>query len=391
MTEETKYSDTSSLRSLRILQMGSTAYRGGVSTAITTLCKALHKEGHEVMLVSDGGDLDELRAHGIQCMVTDFFPKFGSIIRGSLAVNQSIRQFRPDVIHVHGRAPALLSYLSGRIPDWFTLHNTHFTDKVGLIDIGVLRRLLSPMGRHFFVLDEKAMTYMYQSMGVNPSKVEVIINGVDCNRYCEPSPEARKQSRARFDIEDNQTFVLFVGRLHPSKQPEAVIAAAKALHDAGRNDVRFAIIGEGELEEKVHHDIEVAGIQNICKLYSWMDPLEAYFAADLLVMPSLYEGFGLVALEALATGLPVLRSRTGGSEKMIIEGQTGFCCETDIKGFIEQLMRILSNPEQLLPMRSHARELVQKQLSSEAQAKMLIQHYRAKLGRKSLIKQQVYS
>ena len=44
--------------SLRILQMGSTAYRGGVTTAIMTLCSALQQEGHEVMLVSDGGDLD---------------------------------------------------------------------------------------------------------------------------------------------------------------------------------------------------------------------------------------------------------------------------------------------------------------------------------------------
>ena len=365
--------------SLRILQMGSTAYRGGVTTAIMTLCSALQQEGHEVMLVSDGGDLDSLRTQGIQCKVTDFSKKFGSLLSGTLAVKNAIRQFRPDVIHVHGRAPALLCYLGGRIPDWFTLHNTHFTDRVGFMDVGMIRRLLSPMGKRFFVLDEKARIYLMKSMGISPSKIEVIINGVDCDRYREPTAGERQQARTRFETEANQTLVLFVGRLHPSKQPGAVVAAAKAALDAGRSDLRFVLVGEGELEKDVRHDIDVAGVKDICTLYGWMDPLEAYFAADLLVMPSLYEGFGLVAVEAMATGLPVLRSRTGGSEKMIIEGKTGFCCDTDIPGFIDVLMRVLTNPEQLAPMRVYARELVQTQLSSQAQAKMLVKHYCAHL------------
>ena len=361
---------------LRILQMGSTAYRGGVSTAIKTLCRSLHNDGHEVMLVCDGGDIDELRSEGILCVVTDFFPKFLSVINGMLAVNKAIREFSPDVIHVHGRAPALLSYLSGRIPDWFTLHNTHLTEQVISIDTGIIRRLLSPMGKHFFVLDEKARTYLEKSMGVNQSKVKIIFNGVDCDRYREPTSEERQYARVKFHIEEGQTFLLFIGRLHPSKQPEAVVAAAKAVRDAGQHNIRFAIIGEGELEQQVRHEIEIAGIQDICKMYNWMDPLDAYFAADLLIMPSLYEGFPMVALEALATGLPVLRSRTGGSEKMIIEGKTGFCCGTDIPGFIDVLRRILTDTEQLLPMRHFARELAQTQLSSQAQARMLVQHYR---------------
>lgn len=361
---------------LRILQMGPTAYRGGVTTAIKTLCKALHQEGHEVMLVSNGGDLDELRAQGIECVITDFSLRPISLIRSTLAVQRAIRQFCPDIIHVHGRGPSLYSYLSGHSPDWFTLHNTKFTERVGFTDIGVLRRFLSPTGRRFFVLDERAREYLHQVMGVPPSKVEVIINGVDCERYREPTPEERQQARDQFEVEVDQTLVLFVGRLHPSKQPEAVVAAAKAARDAGRNDLRFAIVGSGELEEQVRHSIALSGTQDICKMYGWMEPLEAYFAADLLVMPSLYEGFPLVAVEALATGLPVLRSRTGGAKKMIIEGKTGFCCDTDIPGFVDVLMRVLAHPEQLHPMRTHARATALKHLSSQAQAKMLVRHYR---------------
>lgn len=374
--------ETSNNRPLRILIMGSTAYRGGVTTAITTLCTALHQEGHEVMLISDGGNLDTLLADGVHCVVTDFFPRIFSVLRGTLAVKKAIRQFRPDIIHVNGRAPALLCYLSGRIPDWFTLHNTHFTGQIGAMDVGLLRRTLSPTGRRFFVLDEIAKTYLYQTMGINPSKIEVISNGVDCDHYRQPTQDERQKARDQFKISDNQTFVLLIGRLHPSKQPLALIAAAKAARASGLNTIRFAIVGDGELEEQVRREIDIAGVQDICKLYGWMDPIEAYFAADLLVMPSLYEGFGLVALEALATGLPVLRSRTGGAEKMIVEGKNGFCCGTDINDFVNILMPILKNPDQLIPMRTYARAFVVEHLSSKAQAKMLLQHYRAHMSEK---------
>lgn len=369
-------------RPLRILQLGSTAYRGGVTTAVLTLCTALHQQGQQVMLICDGGDLDHLSNLGIDCHVTDFAQRPLSILRSAWFVHRAIRQFRPDVIHVHGRSPALLCHLAGRIPDWFTLHNTHFTERVGAMDFGILRRLLSPTGRRFFVLDEQARTYLHRTLGVSPTHVEVIFNGVDCDRYHEPTAAERQHAREHFGIQDDQTLVLFVGRLHPSKQPEAVVEAAKVLRAHGRTDVQFAIVGEGELEQQVHDAIEAAGGQTVCKQYGWMDPLEAYFAGDLLVMPSLYEGFGMVAVEAMATGLPVLRSRTGGADRMIVEGKTGFCCDIEAHAFIESLERILQQPEHLQAMHTTARNWIVDHLSAQAQARTILGHYRAHLRRR---------
>jgi len=107
-----------------------------------------------------------------------------------------------------------------------------------------------------------------------------------------------------------------------------------------------------------------------------MDPLEAYFAADLLVMPSLHEGFGLVAVEAMATGCPVLRSRTGGSDRMIVEGRTGFCCGTDVESFILAGQQVLAEPRKLAAMRTDVREWVASRLSLRAQARTVVDHYR---------------
>jgi len=369
-------------RSLRILQMGSTAYRGGVATAITTLCKTLHQQDHDVWLVCDGGDINPLRAQGIPCTVTDFAQRPGAIARGAWDVHRVMREFRPDVVHVHGRAPALRSYLAGRIPDWFTLHNTQFTERVGMMDIGVLRRWLSPKGRRFFVLNDEARAYLQRSMGVSPSKVEIVFNGVDCDRYHAPTAAERHQARAQFGLKRDQTAVLFVGRMHPSKQPLAVVEAAKAMRQAGRDDVQFILVGEGELTDAVQQAIAGLGLEATCKVYGWMDPRQAYYASDLLVMPSLYEGFPMAAIEALATGLPVLRSRTGGAAETIVEGKTGFCCGTTVSEFVDCLMRVLAQPQHLIPMRATARQWAEQRLSAQAQAKLLIQHYQTHLGRR---------
>jgi len=362
-------------RPLRILQVGPTAYRGGVTTAVLMLAKGLRQEGHEVMLVTDGGDTRELEALGVQCRVTKLSQKPLAIARGIIDTRRALRDFRPDVVHVHGRAPSLRSHLSGRRPDWFTLHSTHLTERVGWMDAGAVRRALSPLARRFFVLDESAREYLQHAMGIENERVEVVFNGVDCDRYRVPTERERRIARAQFGVRDGQTLVLFVGRLHAWKQPQAIVELARRTR-AGHDQLRFAIVGEGELEASVRDAIAAAGVEDICTMHGWMDPLEAYFAADLLVMPSLHEGFGLVAVEAMATGCPVLRSRTGGSDRMIVEGRTGFCCGTDVESFILAGQQVLAEPRKLAAMRTDVREWVASRLSLRAQARTVVDHYR---------------
>jgi glycosyltransferase involved in cell wall biosynthesis len=366
---------------LRILQIGPTAHRGGVTTSILTLTKALRQEGHDVMLVTNGGDLAELARLGVDCRVTSFSQEPLSIVRGTYETARAVRQFRPDIVHVHGRAPSLRSYLSGRTPDWFTLHSTHLTERVGFVDAGLVRRILSPMGRRFFVLDELARQYLQDTMGIDRQRVEIVFNGVDCVRYRVPSRDERSAARARFGVTEGQTLVVFVGRFHACKQPLGIVELAKAARAAGQAQARFAIVGEGELEGELRAAIAGAGLEDVCKLYGWMDPLQAYFAADVLAMPSLHEGFPLVSVEAMATGCPVLRSRTGGAEQTIVEGETGFCCDTEVSSFVEVALRVLSQPARLGAMRLRAREWAATHFSSAAQARMMVGHYRRHLRR----------
>jgi glycosyltransferase involved in cell wall biosynthesis len=109
------------------------------------------------------------------------------------------------------------------------------------------------------------------------------------------------------------------------------------------------------------------------------EPLHAYFAADLVVMPSLFEGYGLVAAEAIASGCPVLRSRTGGSAQMIREGISGFACEIESEKFVERLFQIIQEPEKLGAMRASARDFALAELGATNATRAVTRAYRERM------------
>jgi glycosyltransferase involved in cell wall biosynthesis len=364
---------------LRVLQAGSTAYPGGVANAIKTLCLSLRRLGHEVTLFTDGGDLEELEANGIACHVTHLWQRPKVLLQSSWQLRKILKSLQPEVVHVHGRSTALRCVLAGRSADWFTLHNTHLTHQVAFYDVGLIRKYLSPWGKNFFVLDRLGGEYLRKEFGVHPESIVQIRNGVDCLRFHTPSAEERVNARKRFDVGSGEIFVVFVGRLHPSKQPLAVVDAAARAVKTKQTHLKFALIGDGELRDAVSTAIDQQGVGDICRLYSWMDPLNAYFAADLVVMPSLFEGYPMVAVEAIATGCPVLRSRTGGSAQMIREGVSGFLCEIEAEKFVDRLLQVTQAPEELAAMRASAREFALAELDATVATRAITRAYRERL------------
>jgi glycosyltransferase involved in cell wall biosynthesis len=300
-------------------------------------------------------------------------------VESSWQLRKILKSFQPEVVHVHGRSTALRCVLAGRSADWFTLHNTHLTHQVGFYDVGLIRKYLSPWGKHFFVLDQLGGEYLQREFGVHPESIVQIRNGIDCQRFRVPAADERVNARERFGVAPDETFVLFVGRFHPSKQPLAVVDAAARAAKTQRTHLKFALIGDGELHDAVSAAISQQGMGDICSLYPWMDPLHAYFAADLVVMPSLFEGYGLVAAEAIATGCPVLRPRTGGSAQMIREGVSGFECEIEAEKFVERLFQIIQEPEKLAAMRASAREFALAELDVTNATRAITRAYRERM------------
>lgn len=181
-------------------------------------------------------------------------------------------------------------------------------------------------------LEKKALIDEY---GIDPSKAQVIFPGVNEDRFL---PEGCKHSGRFPEKRENECVLLYVGRIEPIKGFDSLVEAVNLLKQKNSplyRSLKLLVIGGGTLND-LNRSSELKRIRSTIKKNALddkiiflgskkQDQLPAYYsAADALVVPSLYESFGLVVLEALACGTPVLLSRIGQMKTIIEEGKNGF-------------------------------------------------------------------
>lgn len=181
-------------------------------------------------------------------------------------------------------------------------------------------------------------------------KLSIVPPGVDAAQF---SPRPRAESRAAVGLKDGEKMLLFVGRLEPLKAVDSIIRALHAISVVAPQEldgVRLTIVGGevGNPERKrlvalaehlgVDGWIEFVGAKDHTQLPTY------YSAAESLLMPSDYESFGMVALEAMAAGTPVIASNVGGLAYLVREGETGYLVPVrDSLALAERMRDILSD------------------------------------------------
>lgn len=176
---------------------------------------------------------------------------------------------------------------------------------------------------------------------LDKSKVRVIPPGVDTARFY---PIADDESKEFIGIPASDRMILFVGRIEPLKGLETLIKALAALQptDMMAGCPHYLAVIGGEPEASMEEmNAEMARLQNLVKQLKLndlvlflgkrsQDTLPYYYsAAEAVVMPSHYESFGMVALEAMACGTPVIASQVGGLAYLVKDGETGFVVPDD--------------------------------------------------------------
>ena len=165
------------------------------------------------------------------------------------------------------------------------------------------------------------------------NKLVVIPPGVDVSHFY---PIPGDEAKMYVGLKPDDRMVLFVGRIEPLKGVDTLIQAMSCLELKDGHKVHLAIIGGDPSASPQEMSDEMARLQKLCddlclgQLVVFLgkrdqDRLPYYYsAAELLVMPSHYESFGMVALEAMACGTPVIASEVGGLAYLVRDGETGF-------------------------------------------------------------------
>ena len=189
--------------------------------------------------------------------------------------------------------------------------------------------------------------HLLRLYGVPSSRVRVVPPGVDGRRF---RPLPTEPARAALGLAGARV-VLFAGRLRPHKGPEVAIAALGELlaREGGRaDDLVLAIVG-GPRSEASRLG-EIAARAGLSERVRFLPPVphdrmpEVYAAADVVVVPSRSESFGMVALEAQACGVPPVASAVGGLRRVVSDGETGYLVPPgDAAGVAERLAAILED------------------------------------------------
>jgi glycosyltransferase involved in cell wall biosynthesis len=282
------------------------------------------------------------------------------------------------VVHLHWWFPAGIvlapTRVVGRTPVVITSHGT---DLFMLRKLPGLRRLARVVyGRASLVTTvSNALAEELPSVGVNPSKVHVAPMPLDSQAFGgEPPPyEAR-----------DRDHILFVGRLSVQKGAADLLAALAELAPM-RPALRLTIIGDGperELLEERARKLRIAERVTFRGRLDTGDVARAYRAASVLAVPSTVgvagerEGFGLVAVEAMLAGLPVVATSTGGLVDIVRNGDTGILVEpAKHEALAKALARVLSHPVAARAMADRARSDAQHRFAPSAIARQYRELY----------------
>ena len=215
---------------------------------------------------------------------------------------------------------ALLPWIVLRIPYVVSLRGG---DVPGFVpEIDAIHRWIAPLRRAVLrrasAIIANSASLAQLSTAADPFPVGVIPNGVD--------PLAFAPQGAANPAED-EFRILFVGRLHSQKNVGMLIESAAALAAEPGPRVVLEIVGDGPERAALEKLAERAGAAALLRWRGWLDKpavLDCYRRTHAFVNPSLYEGMPNTVLEAMACGVPVVASRIGGNEDLVVEGETGF-------------------------------------------------------------------
>jgi glycosyltransferase involved in cell wall biosynthesis len=231
-----------------------------------------------------------------------------------------LRRQRVDILHTHLFDPSAVGLLAGllaRTPARVvTRHYSDYHTRINRpIHVGV-DRFCTRLAHRVIAVSQHTADHMMTAEKAPPGKVRVVHNGIDFERVRVSSAEAPARIRAELDIVDKKVVVM-AARMHPEKGYEHLLDALPNVHRLVP-DLVVLIAGTGPFESRYRALSSLRGLERGVRFLGFRRDLpDVMAAADLVVLPSLAEAFGLVLAEALYLGVPVVASRVGGIPEVV--------------------------------------------------------------------------
>jgi glycosyltransferase involved in cell wall biosynthesis len=382
---------TATLGHPKVLHIIESLGRGGAEKLLLCLLPQLRSLGVEAEVAVLGREVDledELREAGVTVHVLGL----KSLRRGFAAIPwliELIQREKYDLLHTHlpfanlyGR---IASRLSG-IPATTSYHNTDYEPEA-LVDNPDLARwkqqlhqgldfLTASRSPKVVAVSQFVAASVARRLRFHPTQVTVIYNGILSSAFGVRTSAVRRKCRQVLSLPLEARIVVQVGRFSPQKGHLHTVRAAANLRD--KEDLIWLMVGDGPNRALVESRIRADGLEHAVNLVGSQKDVKTFLlASDIFVFPSLHEGLGIAALEAMAVGLPVVAYRTGPLPEVVEHRKTGLLVdEADDQALSEAIHFLLAHDQEARKMGEEGRSRVRNHFSVEDTASRHADFYR---------------
>jgi len=306
---------------------------GGDGIHVMELALHLQKLGFEVSVLTKTCEVGSAFPFEVKRVG---FKRNDLLGRVSFVVCALFEKRETDIIHAHAAVGGVIGYahkLLYKKPLVVTVH-TIWGDSLSstrVIGIGYLLQLAEKaifrLGFDYYITVTCEIAKNLRRWGLK--RISFIPNGVNTEKFRPPGNKMRLKKKMGFG---DEKILLFVGRLVKQKNVSLLLASFRLFH-AKNPDSKLLIAGSGPKEVELKQEVAQAGLGASVKFLGSVDyeNLPGYYQiADCLVLTSYWEGLPLCALEALATGIPIVATRVGGLPEIIRDGKNGFIAKKNL-------------------------------------------------------------
>ncbi|MBC7128836.1 MAG: glycosyltransferase [Thermoplasmatales archaeon] len=326
--------------------------RDGVVTSLLLFKREIEKMGHEIYIFAPGKENYE--EDGVFYYKSKPFKKYANYRFVSLPsffskrTEKIIKRIKPNIIHSHSPGfmgiHALIASYKMQLPLFFTYH-TFIDDSIYLVIKdknfqNFAKKLLYQWLKYYMkrcscIIAPSNYTARYINEKIIERSIEIIPTGIDIKRF----------SKGKNKKDNEKKIILHVGRIVREKNIDLIIEASPYI--LKKLDTTFLIVGEGPARKEYEEKVIKKGLEKNFVFTGFVDDeklLNYYHLADVFVFPSIYETQGIVALEAMASGLPVVAARAKALPDFITDGENGYLFDPyDAKEFAEKVIKAIDN------------------------------------------------
>jgi glycosyltransferase involved in cell wall biosynthesis len=350
----------------------------GSENHLLTLLPELNKkfDVYVILLIESTNQVDELKAvleeNGITVyrVIIKHHLDFFVILK----IYSLIKKIRPNIAHthlVHADIYGTLSCRIARVPRIISSKHNHDPFRAHPL-FKLVSSFVSRYHDRIIAISESLKEFLYKVEGIDKEKITVIKYGLNPEKLASVSTKLNKKLTLRDEFKIPHDYIIIgnVARLISQKGYPFLI---DAFHDLVKEGFKIVliIVGEGLLREELQNQVQDLGLEDKVFFTGYRtDVIQLMDEFDIFVFPSIWEGFGLVLLEAMSLGKPIISSNVGAIPEIVIDGETGFLVmPRDVLGLRNVMKKLIESPDLRKSIGEKGRERLKAEFSVEKMVK----------------------